>query len=163
RPLEHDNSPAALDDALAGTRTGSGSVPQAAERKLATVLFAHLVGATAPIAAQDPERTRALLGRFYEAMAEEIEAAGGTIGEFAGDGVTAAFGAPDAQEDHAERALHAALAMRRRLAELFGEALEIRIGVNTGDVVVGRPREGGSLVTGDAVTVAARLEHAAEP
>src|SRR5205809_6097194 len=131
------------------------------ERKLATVVFADLVGSTALAGSEDPERTRALLERFYDAMAEEIERVGGTIEKFAGDAVMAAFGAPAALEDHAERALHAALAMQRRLGELFGGRLELRIGVNTGDVVVGRPREGSSFVTGDAVNVAARLEQAA--
>ncbi len=154
---------AAVDDVLTGARTRSGRLAPAEERKLATVLFADLVGATALASEQDPERTRALLDRFYDAMAEEIEAAGGTVEKFAGDAVMAAFGAPAAQEDHAERALHAALSMRRRLAELFGDALHVRIGVNTGDVVVGRPRAGSSFVTGDAVNVAARLERAAEP
>src|SRR2546421_4279288 len=95
-------------------------------------------------------------------MAEEVERARGTVEKFAGDAVMAAFGAPTAFEDHAERALHAALAMRRRLAEQF-TGLELRIGVNTGDVVVGRAREGGSFVSGDAVNVAARLEQAAAP
>src|SRR6266511_713201 len=87
------------------------------ERKLATVLFADLVGST-ELGEQDPERTRALLDRFYDAMAAEIEGAGGTVEKFAGDAVMAAFGAPAALEDHAERALHAALSMRRRLEEL---------------------------------------------
>jgi len=133
------------------------------ERKLATVLFADLVGSTELGAAEDPERVRALLERFYDAMAEEITAAGGAVEKFAGDAVMAAFGAPDALEDHAERALHAALAMQRRLAELFGDRLTLRIGVNTGEVVAGRPREGSSFVTGDPVNVAARLEQAAAP
>jgi class 3 adenylate cyclase len=135
----------------------------AEERKLVTVLFADLVGSTELADAQDPERTRALLDRFYESMAAEIERVGGTVEKFVGDAVMAAFGAPAAQEDHAERALHAALAMQRRLGELFGDRLALRIGVNTGEVVVGRPREGSSFVTGDAVNVGARLEQAAAP
>jgi class 3 adenylate cyclase/tetratricopeptide (TPR) repeat protein len=135
----------------------------AEERKVATVLFADLVGSTALGSEQDPERTRVLLDRFYAAMAEEIELAGGTVEKFVGDAVMAAFGAPAALEDHAERALHAALGMQRRLRELFGDRLALRIGVNTGEVVVGRPREGSSFVTGDAVNVGARLEQAAGP
>jgi class 3 adenylate cyclase/tetratricopeptide (TPR) repeat protein len=137
-----------------------GERPATEERKLATILFADLVGSTA-LGEQDPERTRALLDRFYDAMAAEIESAGGTVEKFIGDAVVAAFGAPLAYEDHAERALHSALSMQRRLAELFGDKLALRIGVNTGDVVVGRPREGSSFVTGDAVNVAQRLEAAA--
>jgi class 3 adenylate cyclase len=141
-----------------------GRDPQPAEeRKLATVLFADLVGSTELAGSQDPERTRVLLDRFYDAMAEEIERGGGTVEKFVGDAVMAAFGAPGALEDHAERALHAALAMQRRLGELFGDRLALRIGVNTGAVVVGRAREGSSFVTGDPVNVAARLEQAAAP
>ena len=136
--------------------------PPTEERKLATVVFADLVGST-ELGEQDPERTRALLDRFYGAMAAEIEGAGGTVEKFIGDAVVAAFGAPLALEDHAERALHAALSMQRRLSELFGDRLALRIGVNTGDVVVGRPREGSSFVTGDAVNVTQRLEAAAGP
>jgi class 3 adenylate cyclase/tetratricopeptide (TPR) repeat protein len=133
------------------------------ERKLATVLFADLVGSTELGGSEDPERMRVLLDRFYDAMAAEIEAAGGTVEKFVGDAVMAAFGAPAALEDHAERAVHAALAMQRRLGELFGDRLALRIGVNTGEVVAGQPREGSSFVTGDAVNVGARLEQAAEP
>jgi class 3 adenylate cyclase len=138
-----------------------GAPELAEERKVATVLFADLVGSTKLGASQDPERTRALLEQFYDAMAAEIEEAGGTLEKFVGDAVMAAFGAPLALEDHAERALHAALAMQRRLAEVFGDQLSLRIGVNTGEVVVGKPREGSSFVTGDAVNVGARLEQAA--
>jgi class 3 adenylate cyclase/tetratricopeptide (TPR) repeat protein len=133
------------------------------ERKLATVLFADLVSSTEFGASQDPERTRAMLDRFYDAMAAEVLRAGGTTEKFVGDAVMAAFGVPVAQEDHVERALHAGLAMRRRLEELFGGALSLRIGINTGVVVVGRAREQSSFVSGDTVNVAARLEQAAEP
>jgi class 3 adenylate cyclase len=133
------------------------------ERKLATVLFADLVGSTEMAGAQDAERTRALLNRFYDAMAGEIAEAGGTIEKFIGDAVVAAFGAPVAQQDHAVRALHAALSMQRTLEEIFGAGLRLRIGVNTGNVVVGEPRVGSSFVTGDAVNVAARLEQGANP
>src|SRR5437870_11447961 len=130
---------------------------EAQERKLATILFADLVGSTARAGAEDPERTRAKLDRFYDTMAAESEAAGGTVEKFAGDAVMAVFGAPEALEDHAERALHAALAMQRR------HGADLRIGVNTGDVVVGRARADSSFVSGDAVNVAARLEQAAPP
>jgi hypothetical protein len=110
---------------------------------------------------EDPERARLRLEGFYDAMAAEIETAGGTVEKFAGDAVMAVFGVPVALEDHAERALHATLAMQRRLQELFGSEVTMRIGVNTGEVVVGRPREGSSFVTGDAVNVGMRLEQAA--
>jgi class 3 adenylate cyclase/tetratricopeptide (TPR) repeat protein len=133
------------------------------ERKLATMVFADLVGSTALGGDQGPERTRRLLSGFFAAMAEEIDLAGGTVEKFAGDAVMAAFGVPAALEDHAERALHAAIGMQRRMRDEFGDSLAIRIGVNTGEVVVGPPLEGSSFVTGDAVNAAARLEQAAGP
>ncbi|MET0559989.1 MAG: adenylate/guanylate cyclase domain-containing protein, partial [Gaiellaceae bacterium] len=132
------------------------------ERKLVTVLFADLVGSTAFAGDRDPERVRVQLEQFYDAMRAEIELTGGTVEKFAGDAVMAVFGAPAALEDHAERALHAALAMQERMRELFSGALELRVGVNTGNVVVGAARAGSSFVTGDAVNVADRLEKAAD-
>jgi class 3 adenylate cyclase/tetratricopeptide (TPR) repeat protein len=137
--------------------------PQHSERKLATVLFADLVSSTELGGSQDAEQTRAMLDRFYDAMSDEVNRAGGTVEKFAGDAVMAAFGVPVAQEDHVERALHAALAMRRRLRDLFDDRLQLRIGITSGEVVVGRAREQSSFVTGDIVNVAARLEQAAEP
>jgi class 3 adenylate cyclase len=135
----------------------------AEERKVVTVLFADLVGSTALTASHDPERTRVLLDRYYEAMASEIEASGGTVEKFIGDAVMAVFGAPVAHEDHVERALHTALAMRRRLALLYGGELKLRIGVATGEVVVASGRDGGALVTGIPVNACARLEQNASP
>jgi len=134
------------------------------ERKLVTVVFADIVGSTGYVGDRDPERVRAQLERFYGAMRDEIELTGGTVEKFAGDAVMAVYGAPTALEDHAERALHAALAMQERMQGLFDGALELRVGVNTGDVVVGSAQEGGSsFVTGDAVNVADRLQKAAAP
>jgi class 3 adenylate cyclase len=132
------------------------------ERKLATVVFADLVGSTGLASGEDPERVRLRLELFYEAMAGVIESAGGVVEKFAGDAVMAVFGVPAAFEDHAERALHAALAMQRRVGEVFAGELVLRVGVNTGEVVSGRAREGSSFVSGDAVNVAARLEQAAQ-
>ena len=124
------------------------------------MLFADLVGST-ELGEDDPERTRLLLDRFFAAMREEVERVGGTVEKFAGDAVMAAFGAPAALEDHAERALHSALAMQSRLDEL-DRRIELRIGVNTGEVVVDADASS-SFVTGDAVNVCARLEQNAEP
>jgi class 3 adenylate cyclase len=136
---------------------------RAVERKLATILFADLVGSTELGASLDPEYARDLLERFYDAMEAEIALGGGTVEKFIGDAVVAVFGAPAAQEDHAERALQVALWMQERMREDFSGRLSLRIGVNTGEVVVGRARAGGSFATGDAVNVAARLEQAAAP
>jgi DNA-binding SARP family transcriptional activator len=134
--------------------------PQEA-RKLASVVFADIVDST-HLGEQDPERTRVLLDRFYAAMAEEVRRAGGTLEKFIGDAVMAVFGVPAAQEDHAERALHAALGMRQRFEDLFGDTLGLHTGVSTGEVFVAQ-RGGASFVTGDAVNVAARLQQAGSP
>ena len=115
------------------------------ERKLVTVLFADLVGSTAYAGERDPERVRAQLEPFYQAMREEIELTGGTVEKFAGDAVMAVFGAPAALEDHAERALHTGLAMQRRMRDLFDGQLRLRVGVNTGDVVVELVQPGTSV------------------
>src|SRR6266516_5818163 len=106
----------------------------AEERKLATVLFADLVGSTELAGGQDPERVRAMLDRFYDAMAVEVERAGGTVENVVGDAVMAAFGASAAHEDDAERALHVALGRQRGMGELFGGRLALLSGGHTGGV-----------------------------
>src|SRR5438132_493764 len=134
------------------------------ERKLVTVLFADVTGSTALGERLDPERFREVMQSYGNAMREEIEAEGGTVEKFIGDAVMAAFGVPAAHEDDTERALRASLHMMRQLDELNGElqrthdvSLEIRSGVNTGDVFAATsPGPGEAMVTGDAVNAAAR-------
>jgi len=136
--------------------------------KLVTVLFGDVVGSTARAEALHPEDVQALMADYFAAMAEEIKAEGGTIEKFVGDAIMAIFGVPAAHEDDAVRAVRAARRMLDRL-EIWNEAhdparrLEIRVGVNTGDVLASGAAEGDLLVTGDAVNVAARLQQVAEP
>ena len=136
-------------------------------RKTVTVLFCDVTGSTAMGERLDPESTRRVMGRYFEAMREAIERHGGTVEKFIGDAVMAVFGVPVVHEDDALRAVRAAADMRTALAALndelerdWGVRIESRIGVNTGEVVTG---EGDSIATGDAVNVAARLEQHAAP
>ena len=146
-------------------------MPVGQERRLVTILFADVTGSTALGEHLDPERLQEVLSTYFRAMREEIEGQGGTVEKFIGDAVMAAFGVPAAHEDDPARALRAALRMQRRLEavnadldERFGVVLQVRIGVNTGEVLAAtEPRPGEPMVTGDAVNVAARLEQTAEP
>lgn len=124
-------------------------------RKVVTVLFCDLTGSTAIGERTDPEALRALMSRYYDTARNVLERHGGTVEKFVGDAVMAVFGIPVASEDDALRATRAAVELRDVVQEL---GLDARIGVNTGAVVAG---EGDTLVTGDAVNVAARLEQAA--
>jgi class 3 adenylate cyclase len=141
------------------------------ERKLVTVLFADVTGSTTLGERLDPERMREVMDAFFAAMRAEIEAEGGTVEKFIGDAVMAAFGVPHAHEDDPARALRAALHMLQRLEVVNQDltkdhdvTLEVRIGVNTGEVLATtEPRPGESMVTGDAVNAASRLEAAAAP
>jgi DNA-binding SARP family transcriptional activator len=140
-------SPAEVEDV-----TPKRAAPRRHERKLATVLYAE----AATHGDADPERMHAALEPFRKLVVDEVEAAGGAIEVLAGAGVMAVFGAPAAQEDHAERALHAALAVRDGIAGVLDRALELRIAVNSSEVLAGD-----DLITGDAVGAAARLVKAA--
>jgi class 3 adenylate cyclase/tetratricopeptide (TPR) repeat protein len=124
-------------------------------RKVVTVLFCDLAGSTALGESVDPEALRTILGRYFDEMKTIVERHGGTVEKFIGDAVMAVFGVPQLHEDDALRAVRAAVEMRDALPEL---GVEARIGLNTGEVVVGT---GDRLATGDAVNVAARLEQAA--
>ena len=129
-----------------------------AQRKVVTILFCDVVGSTALGESTDPEALRARMQRYFADLRRVIERHGGTVEKFVGDAVMAVFGIPTSHEDDALRAVRAAWEMR---AAISGHGLEARIGVNTGEVVVGG--DGETLVTGDAVNVAARFEQAAPP
>jgi class 3 adenylate cyclase/tetratricopeptide (TPR) repeat protein len=138
------------------------------ERKVVTVLFCDLVGFTAASEAADPEDVRARIRPYHARLRQEIERYGGTVEKFIGDAVMAVFGAPAAHEDDAERAVRAALRVLEAIEELNeqdpGLALQVRIGINTGEAVVAlgaRPEEGEGIVTGDVVNTASRLQGAA--
>jgi class 3 adenylate cyclase len=140
------------------------------ERKVATILFADLVGSTALADAQDPEVVRARLQAYFSAVSTTVETWGGTVEKYIGDAVVAVFGVPRVREDDARRALAAAFEIVERVAALGDRggretgALQVRIGVNTGEVVAPTEvRADRPLMTGDAVNVAARLQAAADP
>jgi class 3 adenylate cyclase/tetratricopeptide (TPR) repeat protein len=126
-------------------------------RKTVTVVFCDLAGSTALGEASDPEVLETRLRRYFERMQAIVEQYGGTVEKFIGDAVVAVFGVPVAHEDDALRALRAAAEMRDAIPAL---GLRARIGVNTGEIFTSTH---GTLVTGDAVNVAARLEQAADP
>jgi class 3 adenylate cyclase/tetratricopeptide (TPR) repeat protein len=134
------------------------------ERRLVTVLFADMVGFSGRAESADPEEVRELQRSYFGAVASEIERYGGSVEKYIGDAAMALFGAPQAHDDDAERALRAAIAIRDAVGSL-DEGLEVRIGVNTGEVVggPGGPQRGEYSVSGDAVNVAARLQQSAAP
>ncbi len=136
-------------------------------RKTVTVLFADVTGSTALGERLDPESLRRVMSRYFDAARACIERHGGTVEKFIGDAVMAVFGVPSMHEDDALRALRAAAELRESLVPLndelerdYGVSLQLRTGVNTGEVVTGTEER---LATGDAVNVAARLEQAAQP
>lgn len=139
------------------------------ERKVVTVIFCDLVGSTELSGRLDPETMRSITLRYFDLMRQQIEPHGGTIEKFIGDAVMAVFGVPVMHEDDARRALAAALDMLDALADLndgltrdFNISLDVRIGVNTGEVVAATDvsmRQ--ALVSGEVVNVAARLQQSA--
>jgi class 3 adenylate cyclase len=129
-----------------------------------SIIFVDLVGFTGRAEQLDPEDVRALLGPYHERVRREIESFGGTVEKFIGDAVMGVFGAPVAHGDDAERAVRAALAVRDIAGELVEGGLQLRVAVNTGEAVVSlgaRAALGESLVAGDVVNTAARLQAAA--
>jgi class 3 adenylate cyclase len=138
-------------------------------RKLTTLLFCDVVGSTALAERLEAEAVREVMLRFYEECSQVIAQYDGMTAKFIGDAVLAVFGLPSTREDDAERALRAALALRRQLDEVvnvelaaaYGVELGIRMGINSGVVVAGEAWTDEALPLGDTANTAARLEQAA--
>jgi class 3 adenylate cyclase/tetratricopeptide (TPR) repeat protein len=145
----------------------------AGERKQITVLFADLKGSLELLADRDPEDARALLDAILERMMEAVHRYEGTVNQIMGDGIMALFGAPLACEDHAVRACYAALRMHRAVAAAreefrrrLGVDVQIRVGVNSGEVVVrsiGNDLQMDYSAVGQTTHLAARMEQIARP
>ncbi len=143
------------------------------ERKLVTVLFADVAGFTSMSEKLDPEDVHEIMDGCFRILMDEIHRYEGTVNEFRGDGVMALFGAPVSHEDHAQRACHAALAAQKalvpyaeRLHREYGIDFKIRIGLNSGPVVVGSIGDDLRMdytAQGDTANLAARMESNAEP
>ena len=143
------------------------------ERKQVTVLFADLKGSMELLADRDPEEARKLLDPVLEHMMEAVHRYGGTVNQVMGDGIMALFGAPVAHEDHAVRACYAALDMQtaiRKYADevrrLHGIGMQIRVGLNSGEVVVraiGSDLHMDYSAIGQTSHLAARMEQLASP
>jgi class 3 adenylate cyclase/predicted ATPase len=144
------------------------SLPDTAERRQVTVMFADLVGSTALSTRMDPEDLREVISAYRKCTAETVRHLGGFVSQYLGDGVLVFFGYPQAHEDDAERAVRAGLQLVAAVAGLKTRAsLQTRVGIATGLVVVGEmtdaggPRERG--IIGETPNLAARLQSSADP
>jgi class 3 adenylate cyclase/tetratricopeptide (TPR) repeat protein len=129
-----------------------------------------VVGSTELGERLDPESTRHVMSRLFETVRPVLEHHGATVEKFIGDAVMAVFGIPTVHEDDALRACRAAIEIQDRMLRLnkelerdWGVTISSRTGLNTGEVIAGDPSTGHTLVTGDAVNTAARLEQSAQP
>ncbi|MGH2382506.1 MAG: adenylate/guanylate cyclase domain-containing protein [Candidatus Limnocylindria bacterium] len=145
------------------------AVAAAVERRIVSVLFADLVGFTALSEELDAEDVATVQDAYFAANRETTQRYGGVLEKFIGDAAMAVFGAPRARDDDAERAVRAGLALIGALEQLeagLGMAprtLQLRVGVNTGEVVHATDGPDAGRVTGDTVNTAARLQTAARP
>jgi class 3 adenylate cyclase/tetratricopeptide (TPR) repeat protein len=143
------------------------------ERKQVTVLFADVKGSMTLAEQVDPEEWHAVLDRFFQILADGVHRFEGTVNQYTGDGIMALFGAPIAHEDHAQRACYAALVLgqelqrySRELRLARGMDFAVRMGINSGEVVVGRIGDDMRMdytAQGHTVGLAQRLEQLAEP
>jgi class 3 adenylate cyclase/tetratricopeptide (TPR) repeat protein len=144
---------------------GHALVTRPDERRVATLVFADLVGFTSLSQTADPEQVKRLVDTCVGALSADVTAFGGRVDKIVGDELVAIFGAPVAHEDDAERAVRCGMQMQRTLANLAGRVgvdLQMRVGVNTGEVLVGAL--GGDVTAmGDVVNTASRLQTGAAP
>ena len=141
--------------------------PTEAVRKTVTVLFCDLVGSTAFAERVDAESARESMSRYHAMAKSAIEANGGTVAKFIGDGVMALFGVPEVAEDDAERAVTAGADLQRgfepvrdHIGSRYGVEVGLRVGINTGEVVID---DADADLVGDVLNTAARLEAACTP
>ncbi|MFZ0906232.1 MAG: adenylate/guanylate cyclase domain-containing protein, partial [Mycobacterium sp.] len=148
------------------------SAAESAEYKQVTVLFADVVGSTDIAAAVGAERLREIMTRLVNSSATVVQRYGGTVDKFTGDGISALFGAPVALEDHAFRACLAALDIRQQAKRLAAAVeardaveLQLRIGLNSGQVITGETGSGlwGYTAVSEQVGMAQRMESVAPP
>src|SRR5262245_11408829 len=143
------------------------------ERKQVTILFADMKGSTELASELDPEEWHGIMDRFFQILAEGVHRFEGTVNEYRGDGIMALFGAPIAHEDHAQRACYAALHLRDALRSYAHELrigkginFAVRMGLNSGEVVVGKIGDDLRMdytALGHTANLAARMEQIAEP
>jgi class 3 adenylate cyclase len=165
-------TPTKADDTQVGMRA-VGSEPREGERKTVTALFADIKGSTELMRDLDPEEARAIIDPALKLMIDAVHQYDGYVVQSTGDGIFALFGAPVAHEDHPQRAVHAALVarddLRRRGDELrtSGRAgVEVRIGINTGEVVMRSVQTGGHTEyspVGHVINLASRMQSVAPP
>jgi class 3 adenylate cyclase/tetratricopeptide (TPR) repeat protein len=139
-------------------------------RKTVTIVFVDVIESTRLAEDLDPESLRRVMVRYFETVSDVLGRHGGRVEKFIGDAVMAVFGVPTVHEDDALRAIRAAAEVREELENLNrelererGVRIQVRTGVNSGEVFVGAGAVEHSFVTGDAVNVAARLQQAARP
>jgi class 3 adenylate cyclase/tetratricopeptide (TPR) repeat protein len=137
------------------------------ERRVVTVLFADIVSFTSMAEHRDPEQVKRLVDAAFALLVADVEAHGGVVDKVLGDAIIALFGAPIAHEDDADRAVRAGLAMQSTLRDFRDEhpadELRIRVGVNTGEVLVGTLAGTEYTAMGDVVNTASRLQSLAPP
>jgi class 3 adenylate cyclase/tetratricopeptide (TPR) repeat protein len=163
-----DAALAPLQEKLAGLEARQ---PAAQQRRLVTVLFLDMANSTHMTQGLEPEEVREVVGGALKRLAAPVEACGGQVTQFMGDGFVAVFGLARVQENDARQAVRAALAVQEEARACAAElghrspikGFEIRIGINTGRVVAGRFSEAESTLMGLAVSLAARIEQAALP